>query len=118
MGGVLTSFLSSMLVIMLKAIPKFCSGPSLHVRHEYYRNLKEEIKGGMYVFCNIASGNEFHKEAVMQRLFPQYSVIMKLLQSNDNHLRTAAAWVIVKNICFPTSQRFLDGRKASCKACT
>ncbi|KAI4347329.1 hypothetical protein L6164_008146 [Bauhinia variegata] len=59
---------------------------------EYYRNLKEEIKG-VYVFCNIASGNEFHKEA-----------------SNDNCLRTAAAWVIV-NLCFPTSQRFLDGRK-------
>ncbi|KAI4347271.1 hypothetical protein L6164_008095 [Bauhinia variegata] len=154
---------------------------------------------GMYVFCNIASGNEFHKEAVMQLLFLQcenetHSVIMKLLQSNDRHLRTAAAWVIVlcsvvdalthdnakvrsaacicirsvchsiKNVsagCFmneksvvplvqllsdlstsvqvctycshdlrfrasgviniiiyPTSQRFLDGRKASCKACT
>ncbi|KAI4305103.1 hypothetical protein L6164_028491 [Bauhinia variegata] len=64
---------------------------------------------GMYVFCNIASGNEFHKEAVMRRLFPQtengtHSLIMKFLQSNDNHLRTAAAWVIV-NLSFAPGAR-------------
>lgn len=54
----------------------------------------------MYVLCNIASGNEFHKEAVMQQLFPEAedgsnSFFNRCLQSNDSRLCTAAAWVIV-----------------------
>lgn len=62
---------------------------------------------GMYVLSNIASGNEFHKEAVMHQLFPQandgaHSFILKFLQSNDNQLRTAAVWGII-NLTFPSS---------------
>ncbi|CAL0335031.1 unnamed protein product [Lupinus luteus] len=62
---------------------------------------------GLYVLSNIASGNEFHKEAVMQLLFPQaesgsQSFFSQFLQSNDNQLRTAAIWVIT-NLTFPES---------------
>ncbi|KAE9594134.1 hypothetical protein Lalb_Chr18g0050571 [Lupinus albus] len=62
---------------------------------------------GLYVLSNIASGNEFHKEAVMQLLFPQaengsQSFFNQFLQSNDNHLRAAAIWVIT-NLTFPES---------------
>ncbi|XP_057995300.1 uncharacterized protein LOC110666697 isoform X3 [Hevea brasiliensis] len=62
---------------------------------------------GMYVLGNVASGNEFHKEAVMQQLLPQVdnenqSFIIKFLQSNDSRLRTAAVWAIV-NLTFPSS---------------
>ncbi|KAG4935298.1 hypothetical protein JHK85_050217 [Glycine max] len=62
---------------------------------------------GMYVLNNIASGNEFHKEAVMQLLFPQdengsHSFFEQFLQSHDSRLRTAAVWVIV-NLTFPAS---------------
>lgn len=59
------------------------------------------------MLSNIASGNEFHKEAVMHQLFPQandgaLSFILKFLQSNDNQLRTAAVWGII-NLTFPSS---------------
>ncbi|KAK7289705.1 hypothetical protein RIF29_03560 [Crotalaria pallida] len=62
---------------------------------------------GLYALSNIASGNEFHKDAVMQLLFPQaenrsQSFFNQFLQSNDNHLRTAAIWVII-NLTFPES---------------
>lgn len=62
---------------------------------------------GMYVLCNIASGNEFHKEAVMHQLLPQVndgarSFILKFLQSSDSRLRTAAIWAII-NLTFPSS---------------
>ncbi|OIV95566.1 hypothetical protein TanjilG_04903 [Lupinus angustifolius] len=62
---------------------------------------------GLYVLSNIASGNEFQKEAVIQLLFPQaengsQSFFNQFLQSNDNHLRTAAIWVIT-NLTFPES---------------
>lgn len=62
---------------------------------------------GMYVLNNIASGNEIHKEAVMQLLFPQdengsHSFFEQFLQSHDSRLRTAAVWVIV-NLTFPAS---------------
>ncbi|CAL0301725.1 unnamed protein product [Lupinus luteus] len=62
---------------------------------------------GLYVLSNIASGNEFHKEAVMQLLFPpadngSQSFFNQFLQSNDNHLRAAAIWVIT-NLTFPES---------------
>ncbi|XP_050110866.1 uncharacterized protein C26H5.04-like [Malus sylvestris] len=62
---------------------------------------------GMYVLSNVASGNEFHKEAVMHQLIPQadngtQSFILKFLQSNENQLRTASVWAIV-NLTFPLS---------------
>ncbi|ONI13850.1 hypothetical protein PRUPE_4G249300 [Prunus persica] len=62
---------------------------------------------GMYVLSNVASGTEFHKEAVMHQLIPQedngtQSFILKFLQSNESQLRTAAVWAIV-NLTFPSS---------------
>ncbi|XP_021728987.1 armadillo repeat-containing protein 8-like [Chenopodium quinoa] len=62
---------------------------------------------GMYVLANVATGNEFHKEAVLQQLLPPAgsddpSVLIKLLQSNDNRLRTATVWTVV-NLTFPSS---------------
>lgn len=56
---------------------------------------------------NVASGNEFHKEAVMQQLIPpadngMQSFVIKFLQSNDGELRTAAVWTVV-NLTFPSS---------------
>ena len=61
----------------------------------------------MYILSNIASGNEFHKEAVMQLLFPpaengSYAFFSQFLHSNDSRLRTSAVWVIV-NLTFPSS---------------
>ncbi|KAI5334455.1 hypothetical protein L3X38_024588 [Prunus dulcis] len=61
---------------------------------------------GMYVLSNVASGTEFHKEAVMHQLIPQedngtQSFILKFLQSNESQLRTAAVWAIV-NLTFPS----------------
>lgn len=60
----------------------------------------------MYVLGNMASGNEFHKEAVMDQLLPQVdngtqSFMIKFLQSSDSRLRTAAVWVIV-NLTYPS----------------
>ncbi|XP_057953452.1 uncharacterized protein LOC131147850 isoform X4 [Malania oleifera] len=62
---------------------------------------------GMYVLSNVATGNEFHKEAVMHQILAQagnssQSVMLKFLQSNDSQLRTAAIWAIV-NLIFPCS---------------
>ncbi|KAE8691692.1 F11M15.21 protein isoform 3 [Hibiscus syriacus] len=59
---------------------------------------------GMYALCNVASGNEFHKEAVIQQLFTQTGdknqyFVMKFLQSNDSQLRTATVWTIVNLTC-------------------
>ncbi|XP_022729522.1 armadillo repeat-containing protein 8-like isoform X2 [Durio zibethinus] len=59
---------------------------------------------GMYALCNVASGNEFHKEAVMHQLFPQtgdknQSYMIKFLLSNDSQLRTATVWTIVNLTC-------------------
>ncbi|KAA8528086.1 hypothetical protein F0562_035045 [Nyssa sinensis] len=67
----------------------------------------EVLIQGMYVLSNVASGKEFHKEAVMHELFPQagnstQSIIIKFLQSNDSRLRTAAVWAVV-NLTFPSS---------------
>ncbi|PON89170.1 Coatomer beta subunit [Trema orientale] len=61
---------------------------------------------GMYLLCNVASGNEFHKEAVMHQLVPQaengtQSFMIKFLQSSDSQLRTAAVWTII-NLTFPS----------------
>ncbi|XP_058072543.1 uncharacterized protein LOC131221334 [Magnolia sinica] len=63
---------------------------------------------GMYVLSNVATGNEFHKEAVMHHLLPPQaggcapSVILRFLQDNDSQLRTAAIWCIV-NLTYPDS---------------
>lgn len=61
----------------------------------------------MYVLTNVASGNELHKEAVMNLLFPTptvgtRSIIFKFLQNNDSRLRTVAAWTLV-NLTLPSS---------------
>lgn len=61
----------------------------------------------MYVLANVATGNEFHKEAVLQQLLPSagsddQSVLIKLLQSSDDRLRTATVWTVV-NLTFPSS---------------
>ncbi|CBI16370.3 hypothetical protein VitviT2T_007897 [Vitis vinifera] len=70
--------------------------------------LKAEVGiQGMYVLSNVATGNEFHKEAVMHQLFPQAGnstqpIIIKFLQSNDSRLRTAAVWTVL-NLTFPGS---------------
>ncbi|XP_050222428.1 uncharacterized protein LOC126672518 [Mercurialis annua] len=62
---------------------------------------------GMYVLANVASGNEFHKEAALHKLLPLVDdetqpFIIKFLQSNDSRLRAAAVWAIV-NLTFPSS---------------
>lgn len=67
---------------------------------------------GMYVLCNVASGNEFHKEGVMKRLFPQgddviQSFVVKFLQSDNSQLRIAAVWTII-NLTLPSSTCALD----------
>ncbi|XP_020227625.1 armadillo repeat-containing protein 8 [Cajanus cajan] len=54
----------------------------------------------MYLLVNIASGNETHKDAIMQLLFSQaenvsHSFFSRFLRSSDNILRTAAVWIIV-----------------------
>ncbi|KAG7022085.1 Armadillo repeat-containing protein 8 [Cucurbita argyrosperma subsp. argyrosperma] len=62
---------------------------------------------GMYVLCNVASGNELHKEGVMKQLFPQgeevvQSFVIKFLQSDNSQLRIAAVWAII-NLTSPSS---------------
>ncbi|OMO81686.1 Armadillo [Corchorus capsularis] len=75
------------------------------VGRQLQRASKPEIGiQGMYALCNVASGNEFHKEAVMHQLFPQMvdknqSFMIKFLQSNESQLRTAAVWTIVNLTC-------------------
>ncbi|PWA75371.1 Armadillo [Artemisia annua] len=67
----------------------------------------EVLIQGMYVLCNVASGKEFHKEAVMHQLLPQpnndgtQSIMVTMLQSDTAQLRTAAVWTIV-NLTIPT----------------
>lgn len=61
----------------------------------------------MYVLCNVASGNEFHKDAVMLQLLPQAAsdsqpFMIKILQNDDSRLRTAAVWALV-NLTLPTT---------------
>lgn len=60
----------------------------------------------MYLLCNVASGNEFHRDAVMHQLVRQadngtQSFMIKFLQSSDCQLRTAAVWTII-NLTFPS----------------
>lgn len=61
----------------------------------------------MYTLSNVASGNEHHKEAVMNQLFPRggadtETILVKFLRSDNCQLRTAAVWAIV-NLTFPSS---------------
>ena len=58
----------------------------------------------MYALCNVVSGNEFHKEAVMHQIFSQMgdknqSFMIKFLQSNDSQLRKATVWTVVNLTC-------------------
>lgn len=67
----------------------------------------EVLIQGMYVLCNVASGNEFHKEAVMHQLLMQadpdaLSIVVKFLQNNDSQLRIAAVWALV-NLTSPSN---------------
>ncbi|KAI3461100.1 hypothetical protein Pfo_017763 [Paulownia fortunei] len=67
----------------------------------------EVLIQGMYTLSNVASGNEHHKEAVMNQLFPQAgngteTILVKFLQSSNSQLRTAAVWAIV-NLTLPSS---------------
>ncbi|KAG5238408.1 armadillo repeat-containing protein [Salix suchowensis] len=70
-------------------------------------NVSDEVGiQGMYLLGNVASGDELHKEAVLQQLLAQadngaQSFVIKFLQSSDSRLRTAAVWVIV-NLTFPS----------------
>lgn len=62
---------------------------------------------GMYVLSNVATGKEFHKEAVMCHLLPQaggctQSVIIRFLQGTESQMRTAAIWCII-NLTYPES---------------
>lgn len=75
---------------------------------------------GMHVLSNAATGDEFHKEAVLHQLLQpssgtDQSVLIKFLQSFDSRLRTATIWSVV-NITFPSSpgasSRFVKLRNA------
>ncbi|KAK9078543.1 hypothetical protein SSX86_002600 [Deinandra increscens subsp. villosa] len=67
----------------------------------------EVLIQGMYVLCNVASGKEFQKEAVMCQILPEsskndtQSIMVTMLQSDVAQLRTAAVWTIV-NLTIPT----------------
>ncbi|XP_057550706.1 uncharacterized protein LOC130828754 [Amaranthus tricolor] len=81
----------------------------LHAIGRQLRNssMSEVCIEGMYVLVNVATGNEFHKEAVLQQLLPpagsnDQSVIVKHLQSSDDRLRTATVWTLV-NLTTPSS---------------
>ena len=61
----------------------------------------------MFVLCNVSSGNEFHKEAVMHQLMTPadpdtLSIVVKFLQNSDSQLRVAAVWALV-NLTSPSS---------------
>ncbi|CAA0815289.1 ARM repeat superfamily protein [Striga hermonthica] len=83
-------------------------GLLLHAIGRQLKNTSAEVLVQcMYTLCNLASGNEHHKEAVMSQLFPQAgneteTVLIKLLQSSNSQLRTATVWTIV-NLTFPSS---------------
>lgn len=61
----------------------------------------------MYTLSNVASGNELHKEAVMNQLLAEAgndtdTLLVKLLQSTDSRLRTATVWAVI-NLTLPSS---------------
>lgn len=54
----------------------------------------------MLLLCNIAAGDESHKEAVLSFLLPLKaegcnSLMIRFLQSKDQFLRTAAVWCVL-----------------------
>ncbi|KAI3705449.1 hypothetical protein L1987_75687 [Smallanthus sonchifolius] len=67
----------------------------------------EVLIQGMYVLCNVSSGKEFQKEAVMRQILPgasndgAQSIMVAMLQSDVAQLRTASVWTIV-NLTIPT----------------
>ncbi|GAA0147335.1 hypothetical protein LIER_07060 [Lithospermum erythrorhizon] len=76
------------------------------------RSKDEVLVQAVYVLGNVASGNELHKEAVMQLIFPQKddkneSVICNLLKSNDSRLRTAVGWLLI-NLTLPDNPGTCD----------
>lgn len=67
----------------------------------------EVLIQGMYVLNNVASGNEYHKQAVMDLLLPQIgndtqTILVKYLLSDDHRLRVAGVWAII-NLTFPSN---------------
>ncbi|KAK4407400.1 hypothetical protein Sango_0321000 [Sesamum angolense] len=82
------------------------------VLHAIARQLRSTSKvevqiQGMYALSNVASGNELHKEAVMNQLLRQAGndaekTLVKFLQSTDSQLRTATLWALI-NLTFPGS---------------
>ncbi|KAL6502996.1 hypothetical protein OROHE_024164 [Orobanche hederae] len=85
------------------------NGLLLHAigRHLRSTSRDEVLVQCMYTLCNVASGKEHHKEAVMSQFFPQTgddkeTVLVKFLQSGNSQLRTATVWNIV-NLTFPSS---------------
>ncbi|XP_011080339.1 armadillo repeat-containing protein 8 isoform X1 [Sesamum indicum] len=82
------------------------------VLHAIARQLRSTSKvevqiQGMYTLSNVASGNELHKEAVMNQLLPQAGndaekTLVKFLQSTDSRLCTATLWALI-NLTFPGS---------------
>ncbi|XP_074321281.1 uncharacterized protein LOC141657833 [Silene latifolia] len=95
------------------------------ILHAVVRQLRSSSKSevyiqGMYILANVATGNEVHKEAVLQQLLLDGSndgqpVLIKFLDSNDDKLRTASVWAVV-NLTFPSSpgaySRFVKLRTA------
>ncbi|XP_026664778.1 armadillo repeat-containing protein 8 isoform X1 [Phoenix dactylifera] len=67
----------------------------------FYRCIEMLPIKGMFLLANIAAGNEFHKEVVLNCLVPPQpngnnpSFIIKFLQSKENLLRVASVWCIV-----------------------
>ncbi|XP_020574778.1 armadillo repeat-containing protein 8 isoform X2 [Phalaenopsis equestris] len=62
---------------------------------------------GMLLLCNIAAGDESHKDAVLGYLMPSKtegsnSLMIRFLQSKDQFLRTAAMWCVL-NLTDPDS---------------
>ncbi|GAB4856038.1 hypothetical protein Ancab_024677 [Ancistrocladus abbreviatus] len=65
------------------------------------------LTSGTYALSNVATGNELHKEVVLQQLLPSPSsndhcALLKFLQSSNSRVRTAAVWSLI-NLTFPSS---------------
>lgn len=67
---------------------------------------------GMFLLCNIAAGDESHKEAVLSYLIPLKSdeyvpLLIKFMRSKDKFLRTATVWCIL-NLTDPAGANSSD----------
>ncbi|KAK8937733.1 hypothetical protein KSP40_PGU015256 [Platanthera guangdongensis] len=67
---------------------------------------------GMFLLCNIAAGDESHKEAVLSYLIPLKSdeyahLLIRFMQSKDKLLRTATVWCIL-NLTDPAGANSSD----------